>query len=281
MGLPDEAAVRCAVLGSALAEEVGATDEERGDAYWLSLLRYAGCTADAHLNAAVLEDEIAVHRDMYGIDYGEPGEFLPFFVRRVGRDKPFPARLLTLLDRVRQDAGVVRHRARALRGRRSARRAIRPRRGHAQGALPRLRALERQGLPFGVKGEAIARAARLAERGAGGRDRPSTRRGERRGCARAAPRGADARSVARRALREGGHTPLRELDGPSMWPAFLAAEPGPPRMIDDAALDEGLRAMARLHRSPVAMVPRSLGRRRRRWLAKRRTASAYAARRPS
>src|SRR4051812_23018091 len=97
MGLPDEAAVRCAVLASALAEEVGATDEEQTDAYWLSLLRYAGCTADAHLNAAVMEDEIAVHRDMYGIDYGEPGEFLPFFVRRVGRGKPLPARLLALV----------------------------------------------------------------------------------------------------------------------------------------------------------------------------------------
>src|SRR5262245_18518638 len=162
MGLPDEAAVRCAVLASALAEEAKASDEERGDAYWLSLLRYAGCTADAHLNAAVMEDEVAVHRDMYGIDYGEPGEFLPFFLRRIARDRPFPARVLGLLTAMaRMPALFDTGRAHCEVGVQLAERfGLGP--TTCQALLQIFERWNGKGLPFGVKGEAIARAARIA-----------------------------------------------------------------------------------------------------------------------
>ena len=243
MGLPDEAAVRCAVLASALAEEVGATDEERADAYWLSLLRYAGCTADAHLNAAVMEDEVAVHRDMYGIDYGEPREFFPFFLRRVGRDKPLPSRLLALFTAfAKMPALFDTGRAHCEVGDRLAERF-----GLGEGTRKALfHIFERwngKGLPFGIKGEAIARAARIASvaqeaeighrlDGANGAAALVRRR---------AGRMLDP-SLSERFARVAPALCSR-LDGPSMWPAFLAAEPGTPRMIDDAALDQGLRAM--------------------------------------
>jgi HD-GYP domain-containing protein (c-di-GMP phosphodiesterase class II) len=94
-----------------------------------------------------------------------------------------------------------------------------------------------------VKGEAIARAARIANvaqeaeigHRLGGADGAATlvrRRAGRMLDPSLAERFATAATLL-----------CSKLDGPSMWPAFLAAEPGPPRMVDDAALDEGLRAM--------------------------------------
>jgi HD-GYP domain-containing protein (c-di-GMP phosphodiesterase class II) len=243
MGLPDEAAVRCAVLASALAEEVGATDDERADAYWLSLLRYAGCTADAHLNAAVMEDEIAVHKDMYGIDYGEPGEFLPFVIKRIGRDKSFAARVLavmtafarmpSLLDTGRAHCEVGDRLAARFGLGESTRKAL-------------LQIFERwngKGLPFGVKGEAIAKAARIA--GVAQEAEIGHRLGGPEGAANVVKKRAGRMldpDLAERFARRTKELCAR-LDGPSIRPAFLDSEPGAPRMIDDEALDEGLRAM--------------------------------------
>jgi len=271
MGLPDEAGVRGAVIASALAAEVGASDEERADAYWLPLLRYAGCTADAHLNAAVMEDEVAVHRDMYGIDYGEPGELLPFVVRRVGRDKPLPARVLAVLGAfARMPSLLDTGRAHCEVGDRLATRF-----GLGQSTRDALfRIFERwngKGLPRGLRGDAIALAARIANvaqeaeighrlDGADGAAALVKRRAGK----MLDPRLAEAFARRAAALCE-------PLDRPSVWPAFLAAEPGGPRMVDDAALDEGLRAMGdfadlqsrwlRGHSAGVAALARGAGER--------------------
>src|SRR5690348_3465514 len=97
MGLPDEQALRCAVLAVGLGEEVGASDGERADAYWLSLLRYAGCTADSDLASSVMGDEIAFHGAMDGIEWGEPREMMALVARTIGREKPLPGRVLAVL----------------------------------------------------------------------------------------------------------------------------------------------------------------------------------------
>jgi HD-GYP domain-containing protein (c-di-GMP phosphodiesterase class II) len=100
-----------------------------------------------------------------------------------------------------------------------------------------------KGLPFGIKGEAIARAARIANVA------QEAEIGHRLGGASGA-----AALVRRRAGRmldpslaerfaKAATAPCARIDGLSLWPV-LAAEPGAPRMIDDAVLDEGLRAMA-------------------------------------
>ena len=69
-----------AVLAVGLAEASGADERTAVEAYWLALLMHAGCTADAQVSAAVMEDKPAVQRDMYGIDYASPAEFFPFFL---------------------------------------------------------------------------------------------------------------------------------------------------------------------------------------------------------
>jgi HD-GYP domain-containing protein (c-di-GMP phosphodiesterase class II) len=243
MGMPDETALRCAIIASALAAEVGTSEEVRADAYWVSLLRYAGCTADAHLNAAVMEDEIAVHVDMYGVDYGEPSEMMPFLIKRIGKGKPLPARVLAVLNAfARMPTLLDSGRAHCEVGDRLA----------AQFGLgDRTRAalfqvFERwngKGLPNKIKADAIAMSARLASvaeqaeigHRLGGTDGAIALVKKRSGkMLDPTLAGAFARSA--RAI-------CAQLDVPSIWPTFLAAETGGPRMVDEAGLDEALAAM--------------------------------------
>jgi HD-GYP domain-containing protein (c-di-GMP phosphodiesterase class II) len=266
MGMPDEAAVRGAIVAATLAGEVGAPDEDRADAYWVSLLRYAGCTADSHLNAAVMEDEVAVHQDMYGVDYGDPSEMMPFLVRRIGKGKPLPARVLAVLTAfARMPALLDTGRAHCEVGDRLAARFGLGER--TRSAL--FQVFERwngKGLPNKVKGEAIALPARLAAvaqeaeighrlGGVGG----ATAVVERRAGKVLDPK------LARAFVR---HAPAicARLEAPSVWPAFLDAETGGPRMLDDDGLDAALEAMGdfadlksrytRTHSSGVATLAR-------------------------
>jgi hypothetical protein len=96
-GWPDEAAIRSAVLVVGLTEAAGGDEPTAAEAYFLCLLHHAGCTADAQASAAFWEDKPTVQRDMYGLDYGNPAEFLPFIFRRIGDDRPFPGRVVRLL----------------------------------------------------------------------------------------------------------------------------------------------------------------------------------------
>jgi HD-GYP domain-containing protein (c-di-GMP phosphodiesterase class II) len=243
MGLPDEAALRSTVLAVALAEEAKASPEQRGDAFWISLLRYAGCTADAHLNAAVFEDEIAVHKDMYGVDWGDPGELMRFLIRRIGNDRPLPARVLALATAfARMPALMDTGRAHCEVGDRLAQRFGLP--ASTRAAL--FNVFERwdgTGLPKKVKGPAIPLAARIASvaqeaevghrlGGAAGAAAMVRRRSGK----RLDPELSDL--FARRASEL-----CARLEQPSIWATFLASEEGGPRTVDDAALDEALQAM--------------------------------------
>src|SRR5258706_9032822 len=87
MGMPPEHAVRAAAVAVRLGELSGATDVERADAYYLALMRYAGCTADSDLAADVFGDETAVRGALYGVDWGTPSELMPALVRAVAAGK--------------------------------------------------------------------------------------------------------------------------------------------------------------------------------------------------
>jgi hypothetical protein len=104
----------------------------------------------------------AVQRDMYGLDYGTPGEFLPFFLKRIGRERPFPQRVLRVLGALAAMPKLL-GTARAVCevGDRLAERF-----GFADGTRKALfQVYERwngKGMPNGVEGEAIALGTRLA-----------------------------------------------------------------------------------------------------------------------
>ena len=72
MGHPSDLALRSAVLAAALAKELGATAEERSDAWNLALLRFAGCTSESHLAAAAFGDEVRARAWLATADFGRP-----------------------------------------------------------------------------------------------------------------------------------------------------------------------------------------------------------------
>ena len=71
-GMPEDHGLRTAILAARLGESLGASTDECRAAYYLALLRYAGCTADAALASSVFGDEVEFGRETYGIDYGNP-----------------------------------------------------------------------------------------------------------------------------------------------------------------------------------------------------------------
>jgi HD-GYP domain-containing protein (c-di-GMP phosphodiesterase class II) len=84
MGMPMEHGLQSAALAVRLGELAGYSDGERRDAFYISLMRYGGCTADSDLAAEVMGDEIAVRAGLFGADWGSMTDFLPRLARTVG-----------------------------------------------------------------------------------------------------------------------------------------------------------------------------------------------------
>src|SRR5205809_2098425 len=75
-GQPLESQLRSCLLASWLCEEAEFDDEVRTDAYWVSLLRYVGCTGHAHEVATLFGDEIAIRARTLVHDAGNPAEVM-------------------------------------------------------------------------------------------------------------------------------------------------------------------------------------------------------------
>ena len=79
-----EHALRSCLLAVRLGEALGLADEKLADAYYLALLRYVGCNAERHVEAAVFGDEIAARAWRAGLDLGQPDQLLAGIERHVG-----------------------------------------------------------------------------------------------------------------------------------------------------------------------------------------------------
>ena len=75
-GQPLESQLRSCLLASWLCEEAEFDDDTRTDAYWVSLLRYVGCTGHAHEVATLFGDEIAIRAQTLVHDAGNPAEVM-------------------------------------------------------------------------------------------------------------------------------------------------------------------------------------------------------------
>jgi len=98
LGQPMEQALRTCLLSVALGRQIGLADDCLSDTYYLALLRFIGCTSDAHEQSlGVGGDEIAFFAGVAPILMGDTSEALGYFLRHLAEDQPLPvrARLVT------------------------------------------------------------------------------------------------------------------------------------------------------------------------------------------
>jgi len=88
VGEPLEHGLRTTVIGVRLAKSLGLDEEARREVYYVALLRYAGCTAESHLDAALFGDEIAVRAAMAPVLYGSRAELFLAIARTMRAGEP-------------------------------------------------------------------------------------------------------------------------------------------------------------------------------------------------
>jgi HD-GYP domain-containing protein (c-di-GMP phosphodiesterase class II) len=91
-GLPEEQALRTCRIAMALAERAGLPAEERRAVFFVSLLRFVGCTATAPQMAAALGDELAVSELFAAVDPRDLRAVVAAAATLVGTDHSPPRR---------------------------------------------------------------------------------------------------------------------------------------------------------------------------------------------
>lgn len=246
MGQPLEQALRTCLLATAAGNELGLDRAARADAYYLALLRFVGCTADAHeVSALVGGDEIAYYAGVAPLVMGEMSEYFAYLVRRFGADLP-PAPRVRAVGRVLADGSSGAKRSIAIHcevARMLATRMGLP--GSVGASVGHI--FERwdgKGLPGELAGEAIPAPARLV---AVARDVDLFYRLDGWGAVDELLRRRRARSydpaVVDTFLATGERW-LAEIASAPVWEVALAAEPAPWPWVEDARLDVVLEAFA-------------------------------------
>lgn len=244
-GQPPEDAMRACLLATRLAERMK-LDAEDAAVYYTTLLRYVGCTAYAHEEAAIFGgDEIATRAAITGIDLANPREALAFGLFGVARTAPPLRRARAVVTALPRAARAVRDLAlsNCEVGATMARRLGLP--PAVQGAL--LQLYERwdgKGEPRRLAGETLALPLRVAQvatqaliaAGSGGS-------GAARDVVRRRAGGSLDPAVAA-AFLQYGPALLVELTAADPWTAVVEAEPEPRHSIPTARLDEVARAFA-------------------------------------
>ena len=248
MGQPMEQAMATCLLSVRAGRQLGLSDAELSDVYYLALLRFIGCTADAsEFAAAVGGDDVGVRGHIAPVLNGEMSEYFSLMLRHY-------AERLPPLTRVRVIGAAL------VDGERSAKRSVADHCQVAQMLAPRLgisssvalatgSTFERwdgKGIPGGIAAEAIPLACRIVTVA---RDVDVL--------SRVADWSSASDCLKRRRGRaydptvvdlflESGATWLQEVREQQMPAAVVAAEPGPPDLIDDRRLDDVLAAFADL-----------------------------------
>ena len=237
--------MRTCYLATGLARELGTPIQDEFDTYYVSLLRFLGCTSEASEDAAFNRgDDIALYAGLAPSFMGAPSEMMGWMVRHLAEGQPPLTRARAVVGALTDPKGAERSiRAHCEVGRMLARRiGLSDSVSRALGA-----AFERwngKGLPDGVAGEAIPVSCRIAivardydllHRVVGAEptiDIMSKRKGK-----------AYEPRVVEVALEHGPRL-MAEIDDGSVWDAVLEAEPRPWMTVNDDRIDEVLRAFA-------------------------------------
>ena len=239
VGQPLEHALRTCLLALRLGRAYGLAEEVLVDIYYLALVRYVGCTANQHVDAAVLGDDLAARRWVLAVDFGDQAQFLGKLRQHAGTEERF-AQALAGLERTLGETIAAHCEA----GERFAQQlglsAV------VQTALTQVyERWDGKGSPRGLAGEAIARPLRFVQLA----HQVQIYHRE---------HGVEAAVAMARQRAGGWYDPsivecfcadARDLlDGPrdsaDSWDAVLAAEPGPRPVVAGEDLDRCLEAMA-------------------------------------
>jgi len=164
-GHSQDFALRSCVLGMRLAEFAGYDVQARRNVFHQALLRYVGCNADSDLMAEALGDEIALRKELAGLDMGDKAKvgqiFVNAFKRRFAHLEP-AAQQAAIEEALKSALGVTLPILRA-------HCEVAQRLGARLGLSDEIRAnlgqiYERwdgRGMPHGLSGEAVLPAVRL------------------------------------------------------------------------------------------------------------------------
>ncbi|MFN8515574.1 MAG: HD domain-containing phosphohydrolase [Thermomicrobiales bacterium] len=244
MGMSVEHTLRSTLLAVHLGDALGLDEATLRDTYYVTLLRYLGCTADVHLAAETFGDERRARAWLGMMDWGNPLQMFGTILGHHGADRPLAERgrmLATLFAHFPALLGTAESHCDAA--------------AHLAGRLgfgEELRAslwhlYERwdgKGYPGRVAGEAIGWPARLSQiahdadmfHRLGGVEAAVAMARERRG-------GAYDPRVADRFAQE-AHRLFAALDAESIWDAVLAAEPGLRPDLSETAFTTAAEAVA-------------------------------------
>lgn len=246
MGQPLEQTLRTCLIALALGQRLGLTPDDLSDVYYVALLRFLGCSADAHEFAAMVGgDDIAVRAAIAPVLGGPPSEFAAAVMPKVGAGQNPLVRAGLVLGMLRTGKERARDGVRA-HCELSEHLALRV--GLTAGVRAGLRAAfeqwNGQGLPNGWSGEQIPVPARIVFvardieilHRLGGPERVVDTARSRRGAAYD-PAVADA------FLRDTSNV-LSALETGSPWEAVLEREPGRRPTVPETRLDAVLEAFA-------------------------------------
>ena len=246
MGQPMEQALRTCLIALGIGERLHLDSEHLGEVYYVALLRFLGCTADAHEMAQMVGgDEIALRTAIAPVLGGKPGEFMSHVLPKVGVGHG-PIR------RVRLVAGMLGGgEARAREGLRAhcelaenlAQRLLLPQ-GVRDGLAAAFEQWNGKGLPNGTAGDAIPLSSRIVFvardlevlHRLGGLDQAVSAVRARRGVAYD-PAVADA-------VLDGATKLLAAAEATSTWDEVLSREPEPRPWVPNTRLDSVLGVFA-------------------------------------
>jgi HD-GYP domain-containing protein (c-di-GMP phosphodiesterase class II) len=244
-GEPMEKALRACLLAVRLGETLGLSDADLRDLYYLTLLRFIGCTASTHLLAAIFGDTNAFRAQTPLVDYTSQAETLRAIVQFVGAGLPPLQRASTLAGAIATMIGnnhelMTSHCevAQLLAGRLGLGEAVRTALGQVTERW------DGRGLPAGLKGESILPIMRVANlaHGVAVFHRVGGVEGAM-NLARKWSGGAFDPELVERFCRDAPRL-CQALEVESIWAAVLEAEPGPRPQLTPEQLETASRAVA-------------------------------------
>ncbi|MGH2749462.1 MAG: HD domain-containing phosphohydrolase [Actinomycetota bacterium] len=244
-GQPMEHALRTCYLAMGLGREVGLPVQDLLETYYVSLLRFLGCTAEASADAAFNRgNDIALFEGLAPSFMGGSSETIGWMLRHLAEGRPPLTRVRALAGAFTDPKGAERSiRAHCEVGQMLGRRI-----GLGDSVLHALGyTFERwdgKGLPNGIAGEEIPASCRVA---IVARDFELLNRVWGPDAATEILRKRKGKAYEPRVLEaalEHGPPLMAKIEDGSLWDAVLEAEPGPPITIEEARIDDALTALA-------------------------------------